>query len=198
MTEENPITTLRVQKETKPNIEEVLACYLDGETLESALGFTAFMRDNKMKFSWAGIHNAWKASSKGRCICYINLNWINVKWLVTPYLERIKDYEETITGEGLQDYVLDNVIYCAHADKYERPEGSPPVRHFGLNYPCNIWGCAPGKTITLFGREIKNKCCNLNRRFYWFKDPDEKEIEVVKRLIELEKQARAGETKSAK
>ena len=78
-------------------------------------------------------------------------------------------------------------IYCCHADKYERLEDSPPVRHFGLNYPCNLWNCAPGADIIVCGKEIRNKCRNGNRRFYWFKNPGTEEIEAVKRLLGLEK-----------
>ena len=185
---------LEYQKKNKAKIEDFISEYLDGDMKKLALDFVAHMRENKMTLRWAGFTNAWKAVCKGRCICYINLSWGDVKWLVTPYLENINDYEGSIISESLQDFVLDNVIYCCHADKYERPEGSPPVKHFGLNYPCNLWNCAPGADIIVCGKEIKNKCRNGNRRFYWFKNPGAEEIEAVKKLLDFEKKARTKNT----
>ena len=178
-----------VQKNGKRKIEDFIPEYLDGDKNETAFDFVAHMRENKMSFGWAGFTNAWKANCKGRCICYINIGVD--EWLVTPYLEHIKEYEDQIINEGLQNFVLDNVIYCAHAYKYKRSEGSPQIKHVGLNYPCNIWGCAPGKDITVCSKELTNICRNGNRQHFWFHDPDEATLDAIKKLLEFEKAARS-------
>ena len=183
------------QKAAKPLVEDLVSQHFDSEMKTLALDFAAHMRENKMKLTWT-LTNQWKAVCRGRCVCYVGLEYDkNVSWTITPYLEHIKEYEETIINEGLQNFVLDNMIYCCHADKHERPKNSPAIKHFGLNYPCNLWNCAPGADIVVCGVEIKNKCRNGNRRHYWFKDPDVTELKAVKRLLELEQQARINASK---
>ena len=200
MSQMNDITQLHVQRKLKPRIEDVIPFIVDDDNQQNALSFIAWLRKNKMSPGWSGVHNAWDAKCKGRTICKISLvegGWYGSEqskctWLVAPYLEHLENYEHTIMVEGLQDFVLDNVIYCVHALNMERPIDSPKIRHYGLPYPCNTWGCAPGKTINLLGTTIENKCQNSNRRFIWFTDPDEANLIAVKRLLELEQLARKG------
>jgi len=181
------LTTLHVQRELKPKIEDVIPLSVDKKYQAVALEFIAWLRENKMSPAWSGVHNSWDSKCKGSTICKISLG---EKFTITPYLTKIFEYEHLIICEHLENFVLDNIIYCCHADKYERPKDSPPVKHIGLSYPCNGWNCAPGKDIVICGKEIKNKCCNSNRRFYWFENPDTVEIEAVKKLIVFEQRAR--------
>ena len=193
------------QKAIKPLIEDMIPDFLDGDMKERALDFAQYLRANKMKPVWT-LTNQWKAVYRGKCICYIALvpaetgyitqdsagNRVaeNVRWLITPYLEHIKEYEDAIISEGLQHYILDHAIYCAHAFKYPRKKDAPAVKNYGLIYPCNIWNCAPGMDVEVCGVQIKNKCRNGNRRHYFFKDPDAAEIDAIKRLLEMEQEAR--------
>jgi len=197
MSENNDITHLHVQRKLKPKIEDVIPLIVDNDKQKDALILSAWLRENKMSPGWSGVHNAWDAKCKGKVICKISLvesgyygENTKCSWLVSPYLEHIDKYEQEIIDENLQNYVLDNIIYCMQASKMERPAGSLKMNHYGLNYPCNIWGCAPGKTISVLGHKIENKCQNMNRRFYWFTDPDTATLDAIKRLIELEREAR--------
>lgn len=199
MSEEKPCL-LDVQKKVRPKIEDIIPQYLEGDMKKSTLDFISYMRANKMSPGWAGFTNAWKAVCKRRCICYIQLgkgkgaaSVKNASLVVTPFLEHITQYEETIISEGLQHFLWDNVLYCANKPK----DSFPPeeFRNYALNPPCNIWNCAPGKTITVCGREMENICRNGNRQHFWFHNPDETALEAIKRFLELEQKARIGTTK---
>ena len=177
------ITDLHVQREIKPKIEDLLPHYLDGETFEAASDFARYMQTNKMTLRWAGIHNAWKAAYKGKPILYIRLNckYRNedkyAKWVITPYLINLKKYEDEITKEGLRDFVLNGFWRC---------------QVFAYGVPCGN-GCAPGTDKTILGKELKNLCHGnfySGRNWVWFYDPDEMAINCIKKLLDLEKQAR--------
>ena len=168
---------------------------------ELALDFAAHLRANKMKPSWV-LANQWRAVYKGRQICRVTMYQKHMlndakyqastckksKWIITAYLENIEKYEETVIDEDLQHYLWDNIYYCVQ----KPPESLPPVeyRNYALNYPCNIWGCAPGKNIVVCGKELTNVCRNGNRQYFWCHDPDKATVTAIKRLLELEKKAR--------
>ena len=186
------LTNLHVQRELKPKIEDVTPHFLDGAAARNALDFVAFLRANKMSPAWAGVHNQWKSASKGKNICRISFDpWPperNAKWTVTAYLQHANQYEDVIIAEGLQPLLWDNVFYCV-----QKPKDSPPaevLRQYALSPPCNLWGCAPGKDVTICGKQLTNVCCNTNRQYYWVYDPDEAALEGIKRLLQLERQAR--------
>jgi len=192
MPEEKNVSLYQQQKLTKPLAEDIVPEYLVGGMAESAIQFAAWLRANKMKPAWV-LTNQWRAVYKGRGICRITLTQPQIKdpqwqWIVTAYLERLNDYEEIVVSENLQRFLWDNVYYCV-----QKPKDSPPAeefRHYALKWPCNIWGCAPGKNITVCGKELTNICRNGNRQFFWCHDPDDETITALKRLLELEKKAR--------
>lgn len=189
------ITTLRVQRETKPKIEDVLPYCLDGEMLKSALDFVAWLRANKMNPVWAGVHNQWKHTYKGTGLYVINLratdpniiklrtadsNEEEKKWTVEPYLKNISKYNDSIINEGLQTYIWNNVGYCRHV----------------LMGDCNFHGCAPGMSKTIVGKEFKNIClahAGIGRRVMVAHDPDKNTIDCIKKLLEFERKARLDE-----
>ena len=166
------ITTLRVQKETKPKIEDVLPYSLEGGMRELAQGFVAHLRANRMTPSWGGVHNTWKANFKGKLICSIRMGagWWNdrknARLAITPYLNHLGAYEGSIMDEGMRDCVWANLFDC---------EGCHPP-------PC------VAKTITILGRQFDSICGG--RPPVWFFDPDEAAIGCIQRLLEFEKQAR--------
>jgi len=174
-------------------VEDLFPEHLDDGMIKPALDFVAHIRASKMKPVWT-LTNQWKAVYKGRNICRISLSpWSEFKkykWVVTAYLEHIKEYEEDVISEDLQNFLWDNVFYCV-----QKPKDLPPAeefRNYALKYPCNLWGCAPGKTVTVCGKELTNICCNGNRQHFWFHDPDNATLEAIKRLLELEQKARAN------
>jgi len=173
------ITDLHVQREVKPKIEDVIHHYLDGDALEAASAFVAYLQADKLKLVWAGIHNAWKAAYKGKPVLYIRLNcrlWdenIYAKWVVTPYLMNLFEYEDEIIREGLQNSVWNGLWRCKACGH----------------------GCSPGVDKTILGKELTG-LCNGNffsgRNWVWFYDPDEMTVVSIKKLLEMEKRARAG------
>lgn len=178
------VADLNVQRKSRPAIEAVLPCYLDGAMLEAALDFAGSLRADGLKLGWAGVHNAWKAMYKGKPLLYIRLNnqrWNGdqcAKWVVTPYLMNLGAYEEDIVAAGWQDLVLDGLWRCKVA----------------VNQAHCGHGCAPGVDRTMLGKSTGN-LCNGNfyggRNWVWFYEPDETAIRCIGALLALEKRARA-------
>jgi len=196
MPEQKTASLYQQQKAIKPLVEDIIPEHIEGGMKNSALDFIAWLRANKMKPAWT-LTNQWKAVYKGRNICRITLSPWNefkkVMWVVTAYLEHIKEYEDAIINEDLQNFVWDNVIYCVQKPK----ESFPPVeyRYYALKSPCNTWGCAPGKTGVVCGKELTNICRNSNRQYFWFHDPDDASLNVIKRRLELEQTARTNKSR---
>jgi len=178
------------QKKLKPKIEEIIPEYLDNEMKQSAFDFVAHMQENKMSPSYRPSLR-YKCNYKGKGICTIRLPrvkthtgagdnefnqpWMSEMdrsknfWVIVPELYYLDEYEKIIIDEGLQNFIWDakNIYFCNN---------------------CHPNGCAPGISKTIFGREFKNLC---GRAFFWFYNPDETTIKCIKRLLELEKQARS-------
>jgi len=174
---------LRTQKVEKPQIDDLIPDYLNGENKKAALDFVAYLRENKIKPVWT-IANAWKATYKGKTIYYIRLplheshfrnlkqsegmSWEN-SWVFTPYLHNMNSYEELVINENLREFVLSGLHYCV---------------------PCAYRLCPKEKTI--FGENIQNLCGGAlyGDMALWYVNPDETEIGKLKRLLEFEKAAR--------
>ena len=180
------------QQKTKPKIEDLIPLYITKEKQQAALDFAAWLRYNKMSPGFSGVTDTWKASCKGNNICKIYINQAKSIFGIDLYLNHIEKYKETVIKADLQNFVLDNILYCVQASKLEKPDDSLPMKYYGSSsYPCywNSRGCG-GKTMTILGKEIFNKCNGGNSQYYHFADPNEAEINAIKKLIELEKEAR--------
>jgi len=171
------ITTLQVQRATKPKIEDVLPHFMDGEILERALDFVAYLRANRMNPAWAGVHNAWKGVYKGKPIYYIRLGreWIrpteNVKWTIIPYLNHMEEYREKIFDQGWQDIIWNDLHFCRG---------------------CNN-GCSPGFTRAILGKEFAGLCHGIfysGRKPVSFVNPGDETFNIIKQLLEFEKTGR--------
>jgi len=55
----------------KQKIEDGINDFLDGENLNRALEFIAYLKNNRASIQWTNT-NTWKAVKKGVLICYIN------------------------------------------------------------------------------------------------------------------------------
>jgi hypothetical protein len=171
------ITTLAVQKATKPKIEDVIPEILKDNVKETALDFVAHLRKNKMSPGYAGYAKAWDAKCKGKTICKVSLGAeyketanINGNWNVMLYLKNTEKYENTIFEEKLQICIWDNVrslcgscATCAFEDK----------------------------TVIFLGKEIKGVCKHIYNQIR-FMSPSVLDMDKLKRLLELEQQARKG------
>ena len=177
--------TFQEQKAIKPLIEDAIIESLDGGMKKAALDFIAYMRENKMKPVWA-VTNQWKAMYRGKCICRIYIKngeyddrlCASPFWVVRLDPLYLNEYEESILSEGLQNMIWDNASYCVHK---KSGTGCNP------NKPC-----VGGRTMTLFGNEIKGICvCPINVNIC---DPDDATINRIKKLLAFEKKARANIT----
>ena len=163
MSEEKPVSLFNEYKKNKVTPEERIPVHIaDSGKQKAALDLVAWLRANKISPGCYGI-NRWKASNKGMGICFLLLE--NNSMRVRLDLTYMKVYEEAIMAEGLQKFVFDKISYCH-----------------------NCSGCKPGIDITILGKELKSICRTM---ILYIQDPDEAAIDYIKKLLELEKRARA-------
>ena len=191
------------ENKNKPMIEDVMPHYLTGDNLKIALEFMAYLRENKIKPTWS-LLNGWKGVCKGKVLYWIRLpqvksntdaeepthchfrnikqsnkiNWTN-SWVITPYFNHIAMYENTIISDGLDNFFLENIHPC-------RPNCGSEMKNPRKK------SCMPGINKTLFGKEAHGICRSdlYNTMTAWFVNPNETEARQIKRLLELETQAR--------
>ena len=153
--------------QSKDQIEDFIPVYIIGDLQKTALDFVVYLKENKMKPSWS-VTNTWNANCKGKSLCKINSGeevWANSKsWSLQLRLNHLNEYEEPIISDGLQNIVWNNIKYCG-----------------------SCAGCAPGIDRTLFGKVCKGLC---HVPVVTVCDPDKATVDGIKRLLELEKQAR--------
>jgi len=202
MAEQKKVSLYQEQKKAKPLIEDIIPIWFDGELENLATNFVAHLRAKKMNPTWF-LANQWKVAAKGKILCRISLNtfWSpkreDTKWVVTAYLQNLKEYEDDIINENLQHFLWDNVLYCVYKPSNSLP--SEEARSYPGQVPCNNYGnCNPGKNITVCGNELTNICCNDNRQYFWIRNPDQATLEGVIKLLELEKEARNKNTRKLK
>ena len=181
----------------KPKLETLILEYLNGDMRKTALDFIAYMRENKMSPSYRPSLR-YKCTYKGKGICTISLprafgnpnpysdnefgqEWMsqeNIKnnWVVIPQLDYLDEYENEI-DERMKNIIWDkkNIYFCNGC------WASNP------NFPDPRDSCGPRPVRTIFGKEFSNLC---GRGFFWFFNPDEAAIDCIKRLLELERQAK--------
>jgi len=177
----------------KPSAEDVIPDYFVGDMMEDAMRFAVYMREINMPFQ---IHTTARqtqsAKYKGKTICLLYVysaadkNFVlpsmtgSQTLIIVPYIEHLNIYENTIIKDGLHKLVLDSMYYCVWGENSELS---------GKERGCNPQkGCAGGKAITRFGKSLADVCMSRTNPF--IRNPGEKEIEAIKRLLELEKQAR--------
>jgi len=180
MPNEKTVIPYKVQKGNRPKIEEVISSCLDGDLQKSALEFAQFMRDNKIPFKIrSSSTRGQRADYMKEPICTINVyhesDWDKVdsrsegdppSYTISPFLIMFDLYENRIAEEK-----LDNI-------KWD---------HFR---PCN--DCGPNCWCKGVDRTALNKEFT---RICWFDrpsviNPDAAQIDAMKRLLLLEKQAR--------
>ena len=190
---ENKVIPYKVQKGNRPKIEEVISCCLDGDLRETALNFAMYMRENKMPFKLnTSSTRSQRADYNGERICQIivydeedwknvwkNIRFDNVSgkhWSISLCLTNINKYKEKIINEKLQLVFGDIIYWCKYGGQGSGKGPCDPDK-----------SCAGGRDLTIFGDGYNGICMWL-----WppVQDPDDKTIKTIKRLLELEKQAR--------
>jgi len=159
-TSEKP-TVLINQKIHKPKIENVIPVLLEGKKQKAALNFADFMRENKLTPKWAS-YNSWKATYKGKSVCYINLYEKEDCWAIRfSQFTRDKwfvNYDSYIINAGLEDFILKNI--------------NKPL--------CPQKSCWTNRGRTILGQSFRAVC---NCWPLWLKDFDVDDLENAKRFV---------------
>jgi len=189
--------SLKEQKAIKPKVEDVITEVLDKDMKKTALDFITYMRENKMKPTWYLV-NKWKSSYKGKPICNIRISMCDKNgyhrgyynpanclpaWVIGLNLTHMDTYKESIMNEDLQDMIWNNAFHCVYSSQSPSPGiGCSPGK-----------SCVPGGKVTILSKEITNLCCGYYAMSIW--NPDETAISRIKRLLELERQARTDKSR---
>ncbi len=161
-------------KAASPIIENILSDVLNGDVLKNALGFIAYLRENRINPQWSAT-NVWKISYKSFSMCFIRAygaaeyhNLEPATWHIVPF---IGEYE----GSDLSDEFKD--IVWAH------------------KRTCPGCGLCSLELNTVFGKKYDYAC----EKAIIFTNPDAMELECVKKLLGLRRIAiKAGEAKKHK
>jgi len=144
------------QKKVKPKVEDRVNELLDGDIREAALGFVAWVRENKMTPGYASM-DSWKTSYRNKGLFYIRLDADT--WTVNFTFFDIGEIADYIVGEDLQEFVWNNLYYC----------------RFCHPAPCRI------TDRIFFGKEFKGLCGG--RPVLHCEKPNEQTVEFLKGLI---------------
>ena len=165
MSEKANYAPIEEQKNTKPNIEDVISDFLEGDALRNAMDFVAFLRENNMNPRWSSA-NAWRVTGKkSKPICKINLGGAKGAWMNHM---KVGDWQ-IIELEGLERKYLDEFAASDEMREFVWANVRGCVR-------CS--SCGPRKW-TYIGRQF-DECCGLK-----FVNPDAKELELVKKIVEV-------------
>ena len=168
MSEKFNYALIEEQKKTKPNIEDVIGDFLEGDALRNAMDFIAFLRENNMNPRWSSA-NAWRVTGKkSKPICKINLGGAKGAWM--NYM-KAGDWQ-ICELEGLERKYLDEFISCDEMKEFVWANVKPCDR---------CCSCGPRRNRTYAGKQF-DECCGLN-----IKNPDAKGLELVKKLVEANK-----------
>jgi len=189
MSDEKTVIPYKVAKGNRPKIEEVITYCLDGDMQKAALDFAEWMRENKMplKIGSSSTRNQG-AVYKGEQICTVIVygedDWKHVGqrnpgdslyWTVTPKLNYMDRYEDAAVSEGLENILWDNVNICQN--------------HSGNKMGCSPdKKCAGGRDLTILGKVFHGVTWCYPHSI--IKNPDEAAIKAIKKLLELEQEAR--------
>ena len=180
MPTEKNVIPYKVQKGNRPKIEDVIISCLDGELMENALDFAMWMREKKMPFRIRSSNTRWQECRyKGWTLCYIRIYAAGDPagdlspgtpsfWIIVPTFQLLHTYQDVVISENLTDIKWDEEVI----------HGCDP--------------CSGGCGYTSVDRSIFNKeftsICRW--RGLQIRNPDRDAVEKIKRLLELDQQAR--------
>lgn len=152
------------QKSTKPNIEDIIGKFLEGDELKNAMEFVLFLRKNNLNPRWSSA-NSWRVvGKKSKEICSIQLGGAK-----GAHLRYLKPGDWVIGGlEGSDRKYLDEFISCDSMKGFLWANIKPCTR---------CCSCGP-RFRTYAGKEF-DECCGLR-----IINPDAMGVEFAKRLVE--------------
>jgi len=195
---EKELTLYQQQKITKPTPDGIIPEYLGDDLRNIAMSFVVWLRENKMPLRWGpSSANSWTSNYKGKPICGIGLweqcqlghhrDYVDRRpgnqpcWIITPKLTNLELYSDSIFNMGLQDFIWSNAKSCVYSERNPN-YGMKKAPGCNPNKSCRL-----GKDITVLGKVIKYNCGGFALSFG---NPNETTLNSIKRLLELEKNAR--------
>lgn len=163
---------IEAQKNTKPDIEDVIGDFLEGDALQSAMDFVAFLRANNMKPRWSSANNWRVTGKKSKPICSICLGGAKGAWM--RYLNP-GDWS-ILSLEGMGRQYLDVFAACDEMKAFVWAGVKPCTR---------CCSCGP-RSRTYIGKDF-DECCGLN-----IKNPNGRELELAKKIVIANRQYIAG------
>ena len=149
------------QKNSKPKIEDIADQYVDKKHRNNLHTFIGYLKEN-MTSRWASV-NSWKILYKAKDLAFLKV--FESSWYLDPVLDfKDKNFEPYAKKENIEKIILENVEFCINC----LPNGQ----------------CTPGRSVKIFGKELKNVCHVLR-----FKDPKTSEIDCIKKIFEYRKNA---------
>lgn len=144
----------------KPLIEDIIGNALNGEALNNALNLIAYLKENKLSPLWSAT-NAWKISYKSFSVCFIRVHgaadYHSLEKGTWQIIPFIGEYDESSLQSDLKEIVWAKKRTCRGCGKC-----ALPLSH-------------------VFGKKYDYAC----EKAIVFTNPDMKEIECIKKLIEL-------------
>ena len=180
MPEEKKVIPYKVQKGNRPKIEEIFEHCLHGKLRETALDFAQFMRENEMK------SKLYTSTTRSQVVMYKKEPICNIGVYAEEDWNKINERNEgdpqslTITLR-LHNYdKYKNKIVSEKLDKIKWNEASKCKKD------C-LTCCYRGINRVELNVEFKDICWWISTTLF---DSDKSQIDAVKRLLLLEKQAR--------
>ena len=156
-----------VQKTTKPNLEDTIHNYLDGDILRNALHFLSFLKENGMTPKWSATQT-WHYKYKGKLIFTIRLHGSVRTWKVRTRSWHISSFHEHDV-KYLEDFMQFD-------DNNEN-------KWLSISRCANCGTCSPGIDVRILGKTY-NSVCRLE-----IINPDVEAIKVAKKLVLANKNA---------
>ena len=177
MLKQNIETLFKEQKKNRPKIEDISGVLLEGDRLKNLLDFVVYLQENKMSPAWASV-NSWKASYKGKGVCYIKIPYDSVDstnpdsgkntWYIQPIGYYGDECDIIITNDAFKEIVWSCVKQCNACNG----------RYTGKKRPCNF-----GTDRTISGKEFERVCGYIN-----IKNPNGDVLNFAKMWTEAKKQ----------
>ncbi|MDR2600209.1 MAG: hypothetical protein LBC73_08035 [Oscillospiraceae bacterium] len=109
---------LHEQEDLRPEIDDIVCQYLDGDTLKDALTFIDYIRSNKMKIKWYRV-NVWSVMYKNKRVLDIILN--NNSWNVRLI------YDHVGSRKGFTHFDVEKIKRVVGKMKCEMPYQQQPI-----------------------------------------------------------------------
>jgi len=168
-------------------IEEETQTYLKGDNLKNALDLLAYLKESGRTWILSEYHPEFYYMGELTCL---------IAYSKSPLDETTLSHIRRKIEDAGNRYVYYpsgswNICCWQHEDDIYELDSFPVDEDVKEYARTNVWKCINcggcgnpgGGRRTVFGKEFDNACCNV----FQLANPNEKEIEYIKKLMELQK-----------